>query len=100
MVEIIVFCVIATALDENSSGYPAGDKHGLLLFIRQLQRTESDFLRAASMIEERGWTDINLLKSSRIAVEKLNSIHPYARESYQDALSEGFAAIVFSVPVK
>jgi len=99
MVEIILFLGTATADEDNPHGYSAGEKHAVLLFLRQDKGSAPNWSNAEDELEKKGWSDIVLSEASPIAPETLNSVHSDALGSYEDAVKDGFAALVFSQAV-
>lgn len=97
-VEIILFLGTAAAGERNSQGYPVGEKHAVLLFLRQVKGAAPNWQKSAEALEQKGWSDVNLSDANSISVDALGSVHPHAIASYGDALKDGFAALVFSEP--
>lgn len=102
MVEVAFFLGEGRAGVENGLGYPVGEKHALILFLRQGKGAEPNFEAAKREMEKRGWKEVVLLRAAHAFrnVEGLNSLHPHAGASYEDALNNGFAAVVFSDPIE
>ena len=88
----------ACAAVANTSGYPIGERHAVLCFSRQPSDTESDWELAASHLVLGEWTDVELQQASTVAAEMIDA-DPAARASYDRAIAEGWAIIVFSEPV-
>ena len=100
MYEIALFLGQATAEVENGQGYAPGDRHAVVVFLRQEKGAAPDFALAERELSHRGWAKITFSKAVHgFSVENLNSVHPHAGSSYEDALLNGFAAIVFSDPI-
>lgn len=97
--EVILFLGTATAGEDNSHGYPLGEKHAVLLFLRQVKGSAPSWSKATEGLEQKGWSNVSLSDANSISVEALDSVHPHAAASYADALKDGFAALVFSEPV-
>jgi hypothetical protein len=74
--------------------YPAGERHALLIFSRQPEGSEPDWILAEFHANNAGWSNVELQDSSVIDPEKLDS-EPLARESYEDATARG-SLLVFS----
>lgn len=94
--DVMLFLGEAVAEAENSLHYPAGQKHAAIVFLRQESGSAPDWPRAAAELERKGWSDVNLAKASPVSVEALDSVHPHASASYEDALKDGFAVLIFS----
>ena len=97
---VAVFLGQATANDTNSQGYAPGNRHAVVVFLRQDEGAAPNFALAEKELSHRGWTQIAFSKAVHgFPVENLNSVHPHAGASYEDALNNGFAAIVFADPI-
>jgi hypothetical protein len=97
--DVMLFLGEAVTLAENSLHYPAGQRHAAIVFLRQESGSAPDWSRAVAELEGRGWFDVNLSEASPVSVETLDSVHPHAAASYEDALKNGFAVIIFSEPI-
>ena len=91
----MLFLAMAAAASDNPDGYPAGEKHALLAFVGDAADNSA---RAFSELTKRGWSNVSITESAPASVASLDSVHPHARAAYEDALKDGFAALVFSEP--
>lgn len=83
-----------------SQCYVPGNRHAVLVFLRQEKGASPDFNIATTELSARGWKDISFAKAVHdFPVENLNGVHPHAGASYEDALTMGFSAIIFSEPI-
>jgi hypothetical protein len=64
MVEVAFFLGEGRAGAGNRQGYPIGEKHVLMLFLRQERGTEPDFEAATREMEKRGWQEIVLFRAA------------------------------------
>jgi hypothetical protein len=97
--EVMLFRGVAVATSENTLGYPKGETHPVLIFLRENPGASPNWAKAAAELGNRGWSDVSISEAAVVSVAALDSVHPHARASYQDALNDGFAALVFSEPV-
>jgi fructoselysine-6-P-deglycase FrlB-like protein len=95
----MLFLSVASAGADNSLGYPEGETHAVLIFLRSKAGASPDSVKAAAQLRRRGWFDVTISDAAPVSVDSLDSVHPHATASYHDALSDGFAALVFSNPV-
>jgi len=95
----MLFLAVASAAAANPLGYPEGETHAVLIFLRSKSGASSDNVKAAAELTRRGWFDVTISEAAPVVVASLDSVHPDARASYQDALTDGFAVLVFSEPV-
>ena len=104
MLEIAIFLGQADTTENNSAGYPAGERHAIVVFLRQEKDASPNFAQAELEMASRGWRHIEFSKASHgfpcENIEKLNSMHPHAGASYEDALLHGFGAVVFADPIE
>jgi len=101
MIEIAIFLGEGFAGEGNQFGYREGEKHGLLAFLRQHRGSTLNFETAEMEMESLGWKQVNFYRASTLTnVEALNAMHNSAAASYEDALNNGFAAIVYADPIE
>ena len=96
---MFVFLAKATAAAGNTLNYPLGQRHAALLFVRQEPGTSLDWARAEIAFQAKGWSDVALIEAGPVSVDALGPVHPHASASYDDALRDGFAALIFSEPI-
>jgi hypothetical protein len=100
MYEVAVFLGQATADGKNAQGCAPGNRHAVVVFLRQEQGASPDFGLAEKELSHHGWVQIEFSKVVHdFPAENLNSVHPHAGASYEDALNKGFATIVFADPI-
>ena len=97
--DVLVFRADAAATADNTVGLPVGQTHAVLVFLREPAGASPNSEKAAAELGRRGWFDINISEAGPVSVASLDSVHPKARAAYQDALNDGFAALVFSEPI-
>ena len=95
----MLFRAVAAATPDNTFGYPRGETHSVLIFLRQKTGASPDWAKASAELTSRGWSDVTISEAAAVSVAALDSVHRDATASYQDALNDGFAALVFSEPV-
>jgi hypothetical protein len=97
--KVMVFQAVASATADNTLGYPKGETHPVLIFLREKAGASPDCAKAAAELTRLGWSDVSIFEAAAISVASLDSVHPHARACYHDALTDGFAALVFSEPI-
>ena len=97
--EIHLFFGIASAGQNSKLGYPVGERHAILVFLRQPANTEPDWEQARSYVEGAGWNRVDLQKASKVDPKTLDN-NPDGKKAYEEAMSNGKAIIVYSDPVK
>lgn len=83
----------------NEHSYPVGERHALLVFSRQPEGTEPDWLAAEAIVTSKGWFDVQLQEGSLVNTTMLDC-DPDARPCYEQAMIHGWALIVFSDPLQ
>ena len=71
----------------------------MLIFLREKAGASPDCAKAMAELTSSGWSDITISEAAPVSVGALDSVHPHAIASYQDAVNDGFAALVFSDPL-
>lgn len=99
MYEMHLFLGTASAGQNSVGGYPAGERHAMLVFLRQPTNTEPDWERATSNVEETGWTNMDLQKASKVDPKTLEK-NPDGKRAYDEAMSKGKAMIIYTEPLK
>lgn len=97
--DVLIFRADAAGTADNTVGYPVGQTHAVLVFLREPAGASPNFEKAAAELGRRGWSDINISEAAPVSVASLDSVHPQERAAYHDALNDGFAALVFSEPI-
>jgi hypothetical protein len=97
--EVMIFEGVASATADNTLGYPKGQTHSVLIFLREKGGASADRAKAAAELTRRGWSDVRISQAAALSVAALDTVHPHATASYRDALNDGFAVLVFSEPV-
>ena len=98
MYEIHLFLGIAAAEETSKSAFPAGERHALLVFLRQPIGSDHYWSLAESCLEDAGWAQVALQKASTVDRSVLE-IEPTAQSAYEDAMARGSAIVVYSDPV-
>lgn len=85
---------------QSVTGYIPGNRHAVIVFLRQESSDSPNFDEAEHALSQTGWTEVAFSKAvATFPAENLNALHPHAGASYEDALRSGFAAIVFADPI-
>ena len=87
MYDVNMFFGTASAMAGNEHSYPAGERHALIVFSRQLKGTEPDWSVAESLVTKKGWFDVQLEQASVVDPSALD-FEPNAQPSYEHAMTE------------
>jgi hypothetical protein len=94
--EVYVFSVNGRAAAGNDFGYPPGEKHALLILLRQQPGSEADWVAAEIAATARGWYELVFSEASTLPPENLNSLPERAVEAYRQAMENGSALVAFA----
>ena len=95
MSEMFIFSANGRAGKDNSFGYSAGEKHALLLILRQPSDSEPDWLAAEVAASASGWYDLEFKKASTIPAGNLAGQPSEVVACYQHAVDHGSSLIAF-----
>jgi len=93
--DVSVFQGSAVSSDRHPLGYPAGERHDLILFMRQPKGHEADPVAIEKLMRHAGWRKATL--SLLIVVsDKTDAFDTDTalQDSYRNALAEGAAVVV------
>lgn len=98
--DICVFHGSAVSLDRHPLGYAPGERHDLIVFLRQSSGDDADPMAVEHLMRQAGWRKsmlslLFILPNHSAAVDR----DAVLRGSYHDALEYGGAIIVCGTPV-
>jgi GTP cyclohydrolase II len=96
MFEVHVFVGRAESAGIDATGYAQGERHAVLLYLRQEQGTDYSAEAAKCWLEQR--SSVNAV-FTRAAVARETQQTDFA-EAYRKALEVGGAAIIYSTPLE
>lgn len=93
--DIGVFQGSAVSLDHHPLGYAAGERHEVIVFLRQPRGDDTDSLAMEKLMRHAGWRKsllslLFVLSNPSNALERDETLH----DSYRNALEHGAAVIV------
>ena len=97
-VDIHIFLGEARARPDNLS-YPPGQKHAVLIMLKQPRTSVPEWRKAEAFAESKGWYEVRLSKASTIDESTLTGQPEEIVNSYRRALEQGAALIIFSDPI-
>lgn len=91
--EIHMFLAVAQAAAPGR--YPLGERHPMLIFVRQAPGSEHDFAAAEAAALKAGWADVDFTKAGTLPPEAAAADEPF-RSCYAAALADGDAIMVYA----
>lgn len=85
----------AVALATATSGYPEGERHPLLIFLRQAARSEHDLLRAESAAVGLGWNEVDITRAGTLPDDAGATMQEPLRSAYRAAINDGQGVLAF-----
>lgn len=97
--DVGVFQGSAVSLERHPLGYAAGERHGVIVFLRQLAGDETDPLAVERVMRHAGWRK-SLLSLLFVLPDQAPELATDAtlQDSYRRALADGAAVIVCREP--
>lgn len=80
----------------NEFGYPPGEKHALLILLRQRPGSEADWIAAEVTATVKGWCELVFLDASTVPPQNLAGLPEQAVEAYRQAMENGSALVAFA----
>lgn len=96
--EIHMYMAVARA--ETTEKYPAGERHPVLVFLRQREHAEHDFSAAESVASEAGWAEVDFTKAGILPAEAEETMEEVFRSHYRAALNVGKSLLVYETVVR
>ena len=92
---MFVLSATGRASEDNGFGYPAGEKHALLIFLRQPSDSEPDWLAAEVAATASGWYEVQIKEASTMPAGNLAGQPAEVVACYQHAVDHGSSLIAF-----
>jgi hypothetical protein len=99
MHEVHLFNASAVATATSTGRYQSGDRHAVLVFLRQREGTDHDWEIAEGQLNYAGWTQVKFSGADTIGAESLTGNAAYLLGAYEQAVQHGFGLVVFEKPV-
>ena len=96
MSEVHVFTGSAASLSEERTGYPIGERHALLVFLRQAVDSEHDWATAEALVAAESWGDVSLERGGTIGP---SSTLGEMTDMHQAAMTNGGSIIIYRDPL-
>lgn len=91
---------MAVARSGTAVPYPAGERHPVLVFLRQAEHSEHDFPAAETVAVEAGWSDVDFTRAGTLPADAEPTMEAVFRSHYRAALSDGASLLVYDTVVR
>ena len=99
MFDVHLFQSVAKASATTSGAYRPGDRHAMLVFIRQHRGTEHNWAEAEDGAREAGWAEISMSRAGTLSAENLNGKSQDFVGAFEHAMNGGCGLVVYADPV-
>jgi hypothetical protein len=99
MFDVHLFQATAKAGTATPGTHRPGDRHAMLVFIRQDRGTEHDWAAAEAGVCEAGWTEVSITRGGTLSAETMNGKGADFVDAFEYAMNGGCGLIVYADPV-
>jgi hypothetical protein len=99
MYEVHVFEAIGTASADSEGAYRPGDRHAMMVFIRQAAETDHDWESAQAGVNDAGWSQVNFQRAGTLIPENLNGKDSDFVGAFEHAMHGGCGLVVYAAPL-
>lgn len=96
--EIHMFSAVAVAT--SATRFPPGERHPLLVFLRQAVGAGHDLRGAADAAQGAGWLDIDITRAGTLPEDAATSMEENVRAAYHAAVEAGAGLLAFDAVVR
>lgn len=96
--EIHMFSAVAEA--GAGCGFPHGERHPMLIFVRQPRGTAHALAAAAAAASAAGWREVDITRAGTLPPDAGDTMDPVVKAAYDRALDSGAGLTVFDAVVK
>ena len=96
--EIHMFSAVAEA--GAGCGYPHGERHPMLIFVRQTPGGPHDLPAAAAAAAAAGWREIDITRAGTLPPDASDGMDPIVHAAYARAVASGAGLTVFEAVVR
>ena len=99
MYEVHLFEAIGTASAASEGAYRPGDRHAMLVFVRQYSNTEHDWASAGVGVSDGGWTEVTFQRAGTLIPEFMSGKDADFIAAFEYAMHGGCGLVVYRNPV-
>lgn len=96
--EIHMYSAVAVATDRT--GFATGERHPLLVFLRQAVASEHDTAGAVKAASQAGWIGVDITKAGTLPDDAGATMADPVRSAYVSAVEGGAGVLAFDAIVK
>lgn len=96
--EMHMFSAVAEA--GAGCGFPPGERHPMLIFVRQRPGSAHDLAAAAAAAGAAGWREIDITRAGTLPPDASDAMDPVVQAAYARAVETGAGLTVFEAVVK
>ena len=96
--EIHMFSAVAEA--GAGCGFPHGERHPMLIFVRQPPDSAHDLAAAAAAAGAAGWREVDITRAGTLPPDAADAMDPIVKAAYVRAVEGGAGLTVFEAVVK
>lgn len=97
-VEIHMFSAVAEA--GAGCGYPPGERHPMLIFVRQRPGSPHDLAAAAAAAKAAGWREVDITRAGTLPPDAGDAMDPVVKAAHERAVHAGAGLTVFEAVVR
>lgn len=90
---------MAVALATEACGALCGERHPMLVFLRQTA-AEHDLTGAEAVVLEAGWSEVDITRAGTLPVDAPEQMDALFRSHYETALRDGWSLLVYDTVVQ
>lgn len=83
--------------EKSKSGYPIGEKHAILLFLKEDENSDYNLIKAEETAFKTGLDQVEFSKSGKVSPDKIAG--NTNEDAYNSAVELGSALILYSDPI-
>jgi len=96
--EIHMFSAVAEA--GAGCGFAHGERHPMLIFVRQRPGAPHDLAAAAKAATNSGWREVDITRAGTLPPDAADAMDPVVKAAYDRAVDSGAGLTVFDAVVK
>lgn len=96
--EVHIYSGTACITEKSSYKYPVGEKHPILLYLREEENSEYDPIEAEQIVSNLGLDNVEFSRMGKVSHDKATISNN--KEYYHNALKSGSSLVLYTDPIK